>query len=228
LCRESSIRDLARAIDAIELDHPVRVAIDGVGASGKTVLADELARELSAAGRQVIRASIDGFHNPPEVRYRRGKTSPEGYVDDSFDYDALMSCLLRPLGPGGGLICRTAVFDFRCEAPVDTAEMRADPRAILLFDGVFLLRAELADVWDFSVFVDAGFDVTLARALVRDLELFGSEAAVRERYLLRYIPGESLYLDRHGPRSRADVVVVNDDPAAATLMWSESARGGKK
>jgi uridine kinase len=223
LARESCIHELARAVDAIDLPHPVRVAIDGVGASGKTVLADELGAELTLMGRAVIRASVDGFHNPPEVRHARGSTSPEGYLNDSFDYRALVSCLLDPLGPGGDLKYRTAVYDFRNGSVVESDVSEADPRSILLFDGVFILRSELQGMWDFSVFVDVRFDVTLERALARDLTLFGSEDAVRERYLLRYIPGESLYLDRHRPRERAVVVVDNNDPADARLRWRERA-----
>jgi uridine kinase len=217
--RASSIRELALAIDAIELGHPVRVAVDGVGASGKTALADELAQELSRIGRSVIRSSIDGFHNPREIRYSRGRNSPEGYLNDSFDYDRLLWVLLHPLGPDGTLMYREAVFDFRTESRVDSGVRAAAPDSVLVFDGVFLLRPELIDAWDFSVFVDAGFDVTLARALVRDLALFGDEEAVREHYLLRYIPGESLYLDRYSPREKADAVVINNNPAAAELVW---------
>jgi uridine kinase len=202
----------------------VRVAVDGVGASGKTVLADEIGSELSRMGRSVIRSSVDGFHNPREIRYRRGRTSPEGYLNDSFDYDALLSVLLRPLGPEGTLEYRAAVFDFRSESRVVSGTATADSRAILLFDGVFLLRPELEDAWDFSVFVDARFDVTLERALERDLALFGDEGAVRERYLLRYIPGESLYLDRYSPRQKADAVLINNDPACAELVWGAPGR----
>jgi uridine kinase len=219
--RRKAILELANAIAEIEVPHPTRVAIDGVGASGKTALADELASELSGTGREIIRASIDGFHNSCEIRYARGPTSPEGYLNDSFDYDALLSLLLRPLGPGGSLQYTSAVYDFRTESPVRSTPRSAGAGAILLFDGVFLLRPELDGVWDFTVFVAAGFDVTLARALERDVELFGSEQAVRERYLLRYIPGESLYLSRHGPRERADVVVENSEPDAATLFWRD-------
>jgi len=49
-------------------------------------LADVLAAPLARLGRPVIRASIDGFHNPGAIRYARGKFSPEGYYFDSFDY----------------------------------------------------------------------------------------------------------------------------------------------
>lgn len=103
------------------LSHPARVAIDGVDAAAKTALADELAGPLGARGRRVIRASIDGFHNPCAVRYRRGPDSPGGYYLDSFDHDALRASLLDPLGSGGDLRYRTATFDYRTES-------RAEPR----------------------------------------------------------------------------------------------------
>lgn len=225
MTRDSLLAELAGAIAATERSHPVRVAIDGVGASGKTVLADELADSLTGLGRAVIRASIDGFHRPRSQRYGRGSTSPEGYLDDSFNYEAVRSCLLAPLGPGGGLCYRTAVFDFRTESIVDTQTRTADPSAVLLFDGVFLLREELRGFWDFRIFVDAGFEVTLARALKRDLQLFGSERAVRERYESRYIPGERLYLERCCPREHADAVVLNDEPANPGLEWKRISRG---
>lgn len=220
MSRDDVLGELAAAIDAIERPHPVRVAIDGVGASGKTVLADELVVPLEGLGRPVIRASIDGFHRPRALRYARGSTSPEGYLHDSFDYDAVRTEVLEPLGPGGSLVYRPAVYDFRTESPVETPALRADARSALLFEGVFMLRPELSGCWEFTVFVDAGFDVTLSRALARDLPLFGSEEAVRQRYRERYIPGERLYLELCRPRETANVVVVNDDPPNARLEWA--------
>jgi uridine kinase len=218
--RERVVGALADAILGVDVRHPVRVAVDGVGAAGKTVLADEIARALERSGRQVIRAGVDGFHNVPDVRYRRGHESPEGYYRDSFDHDAIRRCLVEPLGAGGDMRYWTAVYDFRTESAVDAPELAADPDAILLFDGVFLLRRELRSAWDYSIFVDTSFRVTLERALKRDLELFGDETAIRRRYESRYIPGETLYLEEEDPRSRADVVVVNDDPARPVPKWS--------
>ena len=156
--------------------------------------------------------------DPREVRYRLGHLSPRGYYQDSFDYAAVVSCLLLPLGPGGTLCYRTAAYDFRTDAPVGAPERLACPDAVLLFDGIFLLRSELRRHWDFRIFVDAGFDVMLERALSRDVDLFGSPEVVRERYLKRYIPGEKLYLAEARPRERADVIVRNDDPANPELI----------
>lgn len=211
---------LADFITVCRLSHPVRVAIDGVDAAGKTTLADELAHIFTQRGRTVVRASIDGFHQPRAARYRRGVDSPEGYYEDSFNYAALRVALLLPLGPGGSGIYRTRVFDFRADAPIDDPPQTAPPDAILLFDGVFLLRPELYDLWDVRIFVEADFAVTLQRALKRDQQLFGDADAVRSRYAQRYIPGQRLYLERVRPRERADVIVENNDLTSPRLRWS--------
>jgi uridine kinase len=217
--RATLLQQLADAILRAKHCHPIRVAIDGVDAAGKTTLAEELAELLRSRGRPVIRASIDGFHNPREVRHKRGAMSPEGYYRDSFNYDALRSLLLEPLGPGGNLRYRAAVFDFRAESPVQLPEREADPAAVLLFDGVFLLRPELLKYWDFRIFVEVSFDVSVTRALDRDVALFGNHNAVKDRYAHRYVPGQQIYLAESQPERQADVIVRNDEPSHPGLEW---------
>lgn len=210
--RARLVRRLADLIAAVNRSHPVRVAIDGVDAAGKTTLASELVEPLEDRRRAVLRASIDGFHRPREVRYRRGVDSPEGYYYDSFDYEALRAALLVPLGPGGNRQYRRASFDFRSDEPVDEPLRYAPLDSVLLFDGVFLLRPELADCWDFRIFLAVDFGETVRRASQRDQPLFGSESAALERYWRRYVPGQRLYLEAVRPQEQAEVVVENTDP----------------
>jgi uridine kinase len=215
--RSQLLEVLVQRIVHIERPHPVRVAIDGVDAAGKTTLAEELVTPLQACGRPIIRASIDGFHHPARLRYQRGATSPEGYYQDSFNCQALIECLLAPLGRGGSRRYRSAVFDFRTDAAVQVTPCVAEAHAVLLFDGVFLLRPELRGYWDVTIFVDAAFAVTLGRAQQRDLALFGNVRDVTQRYEQRYIPGQRLYLEACCPKQRADLVVENNDPGQPVL-----------
>lgn len=217
LDRPGLILRLSLLIDSLENDHPSRVAIDGPDAAGKTTLADELAVALRERDREVIRASVDGFHRSRVERHRRGPDSPAGYYEDTFDYDALNAWLLDPLGPGGNRAYRTAVFDFHADEPLEEPLARASERSVLIVDGVFLLRPELRDVWDFTVFVSASFEETLRRAASRDLALFGTADEIERRYRTRYIPGQELYFTQARPDVAADVIVVNEDPAAPVL-----------
>lgn len=220
MTRNDCLEQLATAIVAIRLAHPTRVAIDGVDAAGKTSLADELVELVARTGRQVIRASVDGFHRPRDVRYQRGVDSGEGYFLDSFDYDTLKTILLAPLGPLGDRRFRTAAFDYRIDQPVTPTSQTATDNAVLLFDGVFLQRAELVNTWDFRVWVEAPFAVTVPRAVQRDGA--GDEASVTAKYRSRYVPGQVLYLNQCRPRESADVIVMNADCANPELRFRQS------
>lgn len=218
MLRVDLLARLASHVAGLSLGHPTRVGIDGCDAAGKTTLADSLGCAVAEQGRTVIRASIDGFHNPASVRYQRGRESGEGYFRDSFDTNTLTSFLLHPLGPGGSRSYRRAVFDFRTDCPIEGEPATAPIDAVLIFDGVFLHRDELAPCWDFSIFVDVDFETAVRRAEVRDAALFGSSSAVRQRYDRRYIPGQRLYFATCNPRDRASVVIRNDDPEHPSIM----------
>jgi uridine kinase len=205
----------------------LRVAIDGPDAAGKTTFADDLAA-LVGPRRPVIRLSIDRFHHPEAVRRRRGSLSAEGFYHDSFDHAAVVDGVLRPLGPGGDGWYRPGAFDYRSDNETVVAPEFAPPGAALLFDGVFLLRPELRDFWDVSVYLHADPMVTLARARIRDLAVFGSVEVIEERYRRRYLPGQELYRADAGPAERADIVLNMKDPVAPVIVrWgSQRPLGG--
>ncbi len=217
MTRTSTISDLADRLAALHRSHPIRVGIDGFAAAGKTTLADELVTPLQERGRQVMRVSIDGFHNPAQVRHRRGRNCPQGYYEDSFDHTAILTHVLKPLGPQGNRRFKSATFDYRTETPVPDNWQQAPDDAILLFDGIFLHRPELQNHWDFTIFVDTHFDVILARACERDRQKFATTAGVRRRFEQRFIPGSRLYLEAQRPHLCANIVVDNNDVQRPTL-----------
>ena len=79
--RTDLLTAIAHMATELAPDRIVRVAIDGVDGAGKTTFADELADVLDDLGRPVIRASVDGFHNPRTIRYARGRQSPVGFFE---------------------------------------------------------------------------------------------------------------------------------------------------
>jgi uridine kinase len=203
---------LSGAILGRDKTRPVLVGIDGVDAAGKTTFADRLADKLRESKRQIIRASIDGFHNPRSVRYTKGRNSPEGYYRDSFNYRLLDDCLLEPLLSEASEYKEIA-FDYRTDRQVDVPSRSADRDAILVMDGIFLFRPELAKYWDIKIFLEVSFDVTVNRATKRAREqgALDSDQDIRDVYDRRYIPGQRLYFEEAFPRDRADVVIDNND-----------------
>ncbi|GCD18977.1 hypothetical protein CTKZ_05390 [Cellulomonas algicola] len=200
--------------DPAALRRPVLVGVDGVDGAGKTVLADELAVALGTDGRTVVRASVDGFHRARADRYARGRRSPEGFYRDSYDHDALHRELLAPFGPGGSRRYRTAVRDVATDRLLDAPLRTAPDDAVLVVDGIFLHRPELAGWWDVSVFLRVPFDVTFARMAARD----GCPADPDDPVNARYRDGQLLYLAEVAPADRATVVVDNADPARPVLV----------
>lgn len=211
MTRQQVVHELAQRIVSAKRDVPLRVGIDGIDAAGKTSLANELAEELTKLGHPVLRASIDGFHNPKHIRRQRGSLSPEGYYYDSFNYDLLIAHLLQPLAPQGNRCIRLSAFDFKTEQETTAEELTATDDHILLFEGVFLFRPELVHCWDVKIFVKIDFQTSLNRALERDLYLFGSKEEIEQRYNERYIPGQKIYLEAEHPQEKADIVIDNND-----------------
>jgi uridine kinase len=208
---------IARQLEGMSGKRALLAAFDGVDTAGKTTLADRVHGILEARGRNSVRVSIDRFHNPREIRIARGEFSPEGFFFDSFDLDRIVALVLAPVKAGCGRLV-DGIYDYRAASTVSGTGHDVSDDLIVLFDGIFLHRDELAGYWDWSVFLDVDFDTVLKRAVARDAALFGSVEEVERRYRARYIPGEQLYLDRCRPLERAILVIDNNDWADPRLV----------
>ena len=204
--RGAVLAELAAAVVALAPGTRVVVALDGVDGAGKTVLGHELAA-LVAPRREVHRVSVDGFHHPPEVRYARGRT-PETFYRDQYDHDAIRCRLVQPFRSGRAWT--RAVFDVEQEVPVTLPpEPAGGPRAVLLVDGIFLHRPELADLFDAGVWVHVPFEVSVPRGNARFGEVSGEQADPASAVNARYVDGQRLYLAEVDPAARADWVLDN-------------------
>ncbi len=215
--RAEMIREVVHRIVALPRTAPVRVAVDGRTASGKTTFADELAAGIQQTGRSVIRAQIDGFHRPKVERYRRGRMSAEGYYRDARDLDAVVSLLLGPLAPDGNRMIRTESFDLDADQPIDAEPWRADADAVLIVDGTFLQRPELAAHWDAAIYVRTSPAVCLQRGIDRDSTHLGGPEQTQRMYAERYQPAYEMYEQEASPEGSADLIIDNDDPAQPTV-----------
>jgi len=192
---------LAIAQHIAQMQGRVIVAIDGVDGAGKTTLADTLKPQIEALGKPVLRASVDGFHNPRVQRYAKGRDDPKGYFLDSFNTAAMLSCLVLPFRQGAKRL-QTAQFDYRTDQLVEVFS-DVPENAALLIDGIFLHRDELFTHWDFSLFLEVPFEETFRRMALRD----GLDPDPRAPSNRRYHQGQLIYFAQCKPHALACLVL---------------------
>jgi uridine kinase len=181
----------------------VLVAVDGADGAGKTVLADELALLVPGA----VRASLDDFHHPRAFRHAEGRTGTTVW-ERSFDLAAVRRELLDPWRRGPGAPYRRRWHDLATDRHVvgSDATSYCVPRdGVLVVDGVFAQRPELADAWDHVIWVHADDAVRLVRMAARD----GVPDDADHPDQRRYLDAQQIYDRLCSPRERADVVVDN-------------------
>ena len=114
------------------------VAVDGEG-NGPAQFADDLAAAFGALGNHAVRASMDDFLRPGLERSLGGDDSAASFYREAFDYAAFRRTVAHPFRSGESEGKEHAV-------PAD---------AILLVDGAFLNRPELAGLWNYSIWLDS-------------------------------------------------------------------------
>lgn len=215
--RSEALSAVARALSTRQVGLPLRVAVDGITSSGKSTFADELAAAVAKVGRPVARVSMDGFHHRRARRYRQGRLSSDGYYEDAYDLSAAARDLLSPLGPGGTRRYRQRIIDLATDEPVDEWAV-AEPDAVVVVDGSFLQRPELAPLWDEVIFLHVDFPVAFARGVAREADAMGGREAAEQAFTSRYHAAGRRYLAEVGPEARASIVIDNNDLANPRLL----------
>lgn len=213
--RTEMLRGLAESLIELQDRHPLRVAIDGITASGKTTLGNELAAVITDLGRPVIRIRMDDFHHRREHRYRQGRDSARGYYEDAYDFDSLEQYVLTPLGPNGNRAFKRRIIDLETDTPIHAPVELAAADSILIVDGSFMQRHHRAS-WDVVVFVNTSFNEALRRGITRDAAQFGGRAEAAKRYADRYHAASRMYIDEIDPIRTSDVI-IDDHPSSPRL-----------
>ena len=110
---------------------------------------------------------------------------------------------------------RTAVFDLLADAPVEVSPLVPPVDAVLVVDGVFLQRPELAGCWDLVVHLVVSDEEVVRRARLRDA---GHPDEIERKYRVRYLPAHEIYRAECLPAESADVVIDNNDPTRPRLI----------
>ena len=151
------------------------VGIGGHGAAGKTTLA------RMVPGAQIV--STDEF-----------------WDGEGFDLDRLEREVVAPLARGDA--ATFASYDW---AARETRGLRTvEPTGVVIVEGVCALHRKLRGAYAVRVWVEAPYDVRLARAIARDGE------AARQTWVDVWMPSEDRYIERDDPAACADLVINGD------------------
>jgi para-aminobenzoate synthetase len=204
----SELRDSANVVvaDARRLltdrARPLLVAIDGASGSGKSVLAALVAERLGAA-----LVPADDFFSAQLTDADWDARTPAGRAADGLDWLRLRAEALEPLLAGRP--ARWHPFDFSAGARPDgtygfstRAEVR-EPKPVILVEGAYACRLELADLIDWSVLVDAPVGVRHRRLAQREDPRFLAA------WHARWDAAEQWYFSQVMPASAFDRVVTN-------------------
>jgi uridine kinase len=179
------LRDIVRALPA---NGFVLVGIDGRGGSGKTTLAERLAAEV---GGVVVHG--DDFYRPLPSAQRLALDAAQGYRQ-YFDWERLRDQVLQPLRSGG--VSRHQHYDWGSgEVGGEHHEVAAS--GVVVVEGCYVARPELAHFYDVTVYVDTPSDVCLDRLRARrhdhgPEDWIGRWHAAEEFYLRTTSPWERL------------------------------------
>lgn len=161
------------------------VAVDGRHGAGQREFADGLAEVLEAKGSKVFRASIGDFFRPRADRERAGWLDGAAHYREAYDYSLLRRVLVDPFHTAGSTGFVLTGFDAVRDQPVFQPKwMSAAFDAILVLDGVFLHRPDLAGLWNYSIWLSTPL-------LESDDEEITRDAAADEAYLKDANPSEN-------------------------------------
>lgn len=187
---------------------PIRVAINGIEGTGKTVLANKLTEFLKAENLNAIHVSIDGFHFNREIRYKQGENSAKGYYEDSYDEMAFVEKVLKASQEETPNYT-TATHDLITDEYVDLVPIQMENNAVLITDGAYLFKPNYREYWDLKIYLKTSFEIAMNRGIERDKELLGGFEITKEKFGQRYHKSSQMYLDENQPEQHADVIIDN-------------------
>ncbi|WP_394770284.1 uridine kinase [Lacisediminihabitans sp.] len=130
------------------------IAIDGSSTAGTAEFAAALADAMRDTGHKVFIASIRDFRKTHARRESPSAETAESFYADAFDYSVFQRVLIDPFRASGSTGFVLAAYDEKRDAALQPKWMTAGKDAILMVEGVFLNRRELAGLWNYSVWLE--------------------------------------------------------------------------
>jgi phosphoglycolate phosphatase-like HAD superfamily hydrolase/uridine kinase len=186
-------------------DKAYIIGVNGIDCSGKSTFAKALEEHFRAGNHPTQLISIDEFHFPKSIRYS-GPDQAENYYTKSFNIERLKDKLLKPIHEKGAVSTRLDLLDLDADQYTSSKRYSVSPDTIVILEGVFLFRPELAPYLDYKIYLDINFEESKRRAPIRD------NTASLDKYDTKYHPAQARYIEEYRPASQADLLIDNNDP----------------
>ena len=175
------------------------IAVDGRSGSGKSTLAKSIADTVGG----VIVVSDDFYCGGDDDKWEG--YSPQAKVAEVIDWKRLRTQVLEPLLAGKPPSWHPLAFEpGRGWTGWKSATVTVRPARVIILDGAYSARPELADIIDLSVLVEAPDEIRRERLRAREGEPF------MKRWHQIWDPAEDYYFSQVRPPTWFDVVVRNN------------------
>ena len=194
----------------LKKNKPIRIAINGIEGTGKTVFAINLSKYLTQSNINATHISIDGFHNNKEYRYRQGRNSYKGYYEDSYnEIEFVNKVLISSQSNPQNYV--EAIHDLETDEYLNLKPEKIENKTVLITDGAYLFKPIFLKHWDYKIYLKTDFNTAMLRGVERDKNLLNNEENAKEKYLKRYHKASLFYNNECQPESNADLVIDNTD-----------------
>ena len=130
-----------------------------------------------------------------------------GYYNSGFDFTTLVERILSPVRERQEYSVSLTLLDLHTDKYEVNRSYSFDKDTVVLLEGVYLFRKELAPYIDYRIFLDIPPEESRRRAAARDVPLFGEE--ILRSYDEKYMPVQARYLREYPPSDVADLIIDN-------------------